>query len=49
MNTGILLAAPVVTFLAMLALRVPLSLEGSSAGIPGVLAGFVWQVLHVGS
>ena len=44
-GTGILLAAPIVTFGAMLALKIPLSLEGRSASIPGVLAGCVWQVV----
>ncbi len=28
----------------MLALKIPFSLEGSSAGIPGLLAGCIWQV-----
>lgn len=43
-GAGILIAAPVVTFIAMLFLKIPLSLEGRSAAIPGILAGCMWQV-----
>ena len=43
-GAGILIAAPVVTFVAMLFLSIPLSLEGRNAAIPGILAGCMWQV-----
>ncbi|KAK9865045.1 hypothetical protein WJX84_010380 [Apatococcus fuscideae] len=44
MAAGIILAAPVVTYTAMLILKIPICLEGRRAGIPGMLAGCVWQV-----